>query len=159
MWCRYECGYGSKDDHDDSNHTSSIKHGCLVAFSVKQLYVWPEVVEISFYHYAQILIKGEPTHSQDDLECIARMSLYAFQMSQAFKDHIWTQLSLGCMVKEIYNKHKAIWWAQINTREPMIKNDFIRQSDIAYLDQMHKERSWRLHTNLTISIWTWAYSH
>jgi hypothetical protein len=53
-------------------------------------------------------------------------------MSQALKDHIWTQLGLGYIVKQIYDKHKAIWWARINAREAMIRDDFINQQDIAY---------------------------
>jgi hypothetical protein len=47
-------------------------------------------------------------------------------MSQALKDHIWTQLGLGYTIKQIYDKHKAIWWVRINARETMIRDDFIR---------------------------------
>jgi hypothetical protein len=35
----------------------------------------------------------------------------------------------------------------------------MRLQDIAYLDQKHKKGSWSLHTNLTISIWSWALQH
>jgi hypothetical protein len=45
---------------------------------------------------------------------------------KALKDHIWTQLGLGYTVKQIYDKHKAIWWARINVGEEMTKDDFIR---------------------------------
>jgi phosphatidylserine decarboxylase len=80
-------------------------------------------------------------------------------MSQALKDHIWTQLGLYYTVKQIYDKHKAIWWARINAGEAMIRDDFIRQQDIAYLDRKHKKGSWRLHQNPAISLRTWAFSH
>jgi len=80
-------------------------------------------------------------------------------MSQAFNDHFWTQLGLGDTVKQIYDKHKAIWWARINVREMMTRDDFIKQKDIAYLDRKHKKRSWRLHQNLAISFCTWAFNH
>jgi hypothetical protein len=79
-------------------------------------------------------------------------------MSQALKDHIWIQLGLGYIVKQIYDKHKAIWWARINAREMMTRDDFIRQQDIAYSDHKHK-RSWHLHKNQTISLRTWAFNH
>jgi len=39
------------------------------------------------------------------------------------------------MMKQIYNKYKAIWWAWINAKEPMIKDNFLRSQIIAYLDQ------------------------
>jgi hypothetical protein len=38
------------------------------------------------------------------------MSCYAPCISLTLKDHIWTQLSLGYTTKEIYDKHKIIWW-------------------------------------------------
>jgi hypothetical protein len=41
----------------------------------------------------------------------------------------------------------------------MTQDDFIQLQDIAYLDWKHKKRSWRLHTNLTISIRSWALQH
>ncbi len=80
-------------------------------------------------------------------------------MSQAFKDHIWIQLGLGYIVKQIYDKHKVIWWARINAREAMTRDDFIRQQDIAYLDRKHTKMNWRLHKNPAISLCTWAFCH
>ncbi len=65
---------------------------------------------------------------------------FAPRMSQALKDHIWTQLGLRYTVKQIYNKHKVIWWAKINAKEVMTKDDFIKQQDIAYLDHKHKKK-------------------
>jgi hypothetical protein len=62
-------------------------------------------------------------------------------MSQALKDQIWTQLGLGYTIKQIYDKHKTIWWVGINVGEAMIKDDFIRQLSIAYLDCKHKRGS------------------
>jgi len=84
---------------------------------------------------------------------------FAPRMSQALKDHIWTQLSLGYTVKQIYDKHKAIWWAKINVGEVMTRYDFIRQQNVAYLDHKHKKRNWHLHQNLAISLRTWAFNH
>jgi hypothetical protein len=87
------------------------------------------------------------------------MSRYAPRMSQALKDHIWAQLSLGYTPKQIYDKHKAIWWERVNAGQSMIRDDFIRLQDIAYLDRKHKKGSWRLHTNPAISIRSWALQH
>jgi hypothetical protein len=50
------------------------------------------------------------------------------------KDHIWTQLNLGHTTKQIYDKYKAIWWEYVNAKEAMMRDDFIWQQDIAYLD-------------------------
>jgi len=47
----------------------------------------------------------------------------------------------------------------VNAGQNMTQDDFIRLQDIAYLDQKHKKGSWRLHTNPTISIRTWALQH
>jgi len=47
----------------------------------------------------------------------------------------------------------------VNAGQSMTQDDFIRFQDIAYLDRKHKKGSWRLHTNLAISIWSWAFQH
>jgi hypothetical protein len=80
-------------------------------------------------------------------------------MSQAFKDHNWTQLGLGYTVMQIYDKHKAIWWARINARKMMTRDDFIKQQDITCLDCKHTKKSWHLHQNSAISLRTWAFIH
>jgi len=123
------------------------------------LYTQPEVVKIIFYHRPHTWVNGELAHGKHDLDSIAQPFFFAPQMSQAFKEHIWTQLGLGYIIKQIYDKHKAIWWARINARVVMIRDDFIRQQDITYLDCKHKKRSWHLHQNLAISLHIWAFSH
>jgi hypothetical protein len=61
-------------------------------------------------------------------------------MSQAFKDHIWTQLGLSYTIEQIYNKHEAIWWARINVKVTMIRIDFIKQTRHYLLgSQTHKK--------------------
>jgi hypothetical protein len=82
------------------------------------------------------------------------MSRYVSHMSQALKDHIWAQLSLGYMTKQIYDKYKTIRWECVNVGQNMTRDDFIQLQNIAYLDQEHKKGSWHLHTKLTISIWS-----
>jgi hypothetical protein len=62
-------------------------------------------------------------------------------------------------VKQIYDNHKAIWWARINVGKAMTRNDFIRQQNIAYLDRKHKKKNWHSHKNLAISLCTCAFSH
>jgi hypothetical protein len=68
-----------------------------------RLYTQPEVAEIIFYHRPYTRINGELPHGKHDLDSIAQPSFFALQMSQALKDHIWTQLGLGYIVKQIYD--------------------------------------------------------
>jgi hypothetical protein len=68
----------------------------------------PNVVEVTIYHKAHTQTDGSFTHGEHDSKSISRMSCYAPCMSQALKDHIWAQLSLGYTIKKIYDKHKAI---------------------------------------------------
>jgi hypothetical protein len=124
-FCKYACGYGLEDNRGHPNHHRSIKRGCLVQFLIRQLYTQPKVEEIIFYHQLHTHANGELTHGKHDLDSIAWPSFFAPWMSQAFKDHIWTQLGLGYIVKQIYDKHKAIWRARINTGV-VTRDDFIR---------------------------------
>jgi hypothetical protein len=77
-------------------------------------------------------------YGKHDVDSIVWPSFFAPQMSQTFKDHNWIQLGLGYTNKQIYDKHKAIWWARINVREMTTRDDFIIQQDITYLDHKHK---------------------
>ncbi len=159
FWFRYMCGYGRKDYQKNSTHIQFIKWRCLTSFSIKHLYTWPNVVEITIYHKAHTWTNGSFAHGEHDLESISCMSRYVPHMSQALKDHIWAQLNLGYMAKQMYDIHETIWWEHVNVDENMTWNDFIWLQDIAYLDQKHKKRCWRLHTNPVISIQSWVFQH
>jgi hypothetical protein len=123
-----------------------------MSFSIKDLYTWSDVAKITIYHKAYTQTNGSFAHGEHDLESISRMSRYVPHMSQALKDHIWAQLNLGYTTKQIYHKHKAIWWECLNTGQSMTRDDFIRLQNITYLDWKHKKGSWCSHTNPTISI-------
>jgi len=90
-----------------------------VSFSIKHLYTRPNVIEIIIYHKVHTRTDGSFAHDEHDLESIFRMSCYVSHISQALKDHIWAQLSLGYMAKQIYFKHKIIWWECVNAGQIM----------------------------------------
>jgi len=37
-------------------------------------------------------------------------------------------------MKQIYDKHKEIWWVKVNVSEQMIKDDLLKFQNISYLD-------------------------
>ncbi len=84
------------------------------------------MAKIIFYHWPHTRANGEHVHGKDSIDSIVQPFFLAPRMSQALKDHIWTQLGLGYTVKQIYDKHKAIWWAKINVGETMTRDDFIK---------------------------------
>jgi hypothetical protein len=112
-----------------------------------------------FYYRTHTWANGESTHGPRDCKSLVHMSWYALWISQSLKDHIWTQLGLGHTSKQIYDKHKTIWWECVNVEKAMIMHDFIWHQNIAYLDWKHKKGSWWLHKNLVISIWSWVLHH
>ncbi len=62
-------------------------------------------------------------------------------------------------MKQIYDKHKNIWLAQVNAGERMTLDDFIQLQDVTYLDWKHKRGTSHLHTNPTLSIQSWVCAH
>ncbi len=112
-----------------------------MSFSIKCLYTQPNVVKITIYHKAHTRTNGSFAHVEHNLESISCMFHHAPCMSQALKDDIWAQLSLGYMAKQIYDKHKIIWWECVNVDQNMTQDDFIHLQNIAYLDQKHKKEN------------------
>jgi hypothetical protein len=109
MFCRYQCGYGLEDHHEDPNHMKSIKHGCLAHFSIKRLYTQRNVVENIFYLLTHTRANGDSIHSACDPRSTSWMSAYVPHMFHKLKEFIWTQLRLGYIMKQIYDNHKEIW--------------------------------------------------
>ncbi len=64
------------------------------------------MAKITIYHKAHTRTNGSFAHGEHDPESISRMFCYVPRMSQALKDHIWAQLSLGYMAKQ----HKKRNW-------------------------------------------------
>ncbi len=77
------------------------------------------MVEITIYHKAHTRIDGSFAHGEHDPESIYHMSRYVPRMSQASKEHIWAQLNLCYTTKQIYDKHKTIWWERVNVGQSM----------------------------------------
>jgi hypothetical protein len=152
MFCKYQCAYGPKDHCRKPSHTRSIKCGCLAHFLIKQLYTQPKVVEITFYHRTHLSQWRAYTWCTRPWICFTNVFICSTHRSQKLKDYIWNQLGLRYTVKQIYDKHKAIWWARVNVGEPMTKDDFIKAQNIVYWDWKHKRGSWCLHRNPTIFI-------
>jgi hypothetical protein len=115
FFCRYECGYGLEDHCKDPNHMRSIKHSCLAHFSIKRFLHNPNVVEIDFYH--QIHTQTNETWCMWLGGFTVWMLAYVPHVFHKSKDFIWTQLRLGYTMKQIYDKHKEIWWARANLSE------------------------------------------
>ncbi len=84
------------------------------------------MAKITIYHKAHTRTDGSFAHGEHDPKSISCMSCYAPRMSQALKDHIWAQLNLGYMTKQIYDKHKTIWWEHVNAGQSMTQDDFIQ---------------------------------
>jgi hypothetical protein len=103
-----------------------------MSFSIKHLYTWFDVAKITIYHKAYTRINGSFAHGEHDLESISHMSHYVPRMSKTLKDHIWAQLNLSYTTKQIYHKHKPIWWKHVNVGQSMTQNDFIQLQNIAY---------------------------
>jgi hypothetical protein len=64
-------------------------------------------------------------HGACDLGSTSRVLAYAPHVSHKLKEFIWTQLGLRYTMKQIYDKHKEIWWAWASVGERMTWDDFL----------------------------------
>jgi len=135
MFCRYDYAYGPNDHHNDPNRARSIKQGCLATFSIKWLYTWPNVMELCFYHWTRPNKWWASTWQTKSWIINSHVIVCTLNFTIFKRSHI--QSSLRHTTKQIYDKHKTIWWEGVNATKAMMKDDFIQQ-DIVYLDRKHK---------------------
>ncbi len=83
------------------------------------------MAKIIIYHKAHTQTDESFARGEHDPKSIYHMFPYAPCMSQALKDHIWAQLNLSYTTKQIYDKHKVIWWERVNVGQNMTRDDFI----------------------------------
>jgi hypothetical protein len=70
-------------------------------------------------------MNGEPTDAKQDPESSFHMYQYGPKISQSLKEYIWIQLSLKQIAKEIYDRHKIIWWEHVKVGKAMTWDGFI----------------------------------
>ena len=58
----YECAFGPQDHTGDPQHPRSKKRGCIAKFSIKQLLLFPDVVEVAYYHVDHTKVDGSLAH-------------------------------------------------------------------------------------------------
>ena len=91
----YECAFGPKDHTGDPQHPHSKKRGCIAKFSIKQLLLFPDVVEVAYYHVDHTREDGSPAHGLED-KIRRRKSAHQPRMSKELKDCVKkTQQSQG----------------------------------------------------------------
>ena len=105
----YQCAFGSKDHTGDPQHPYSKKRGCIAKFFIKQLLLFPYIVEVVYYHVDHTKEDGSPAHAFEDKLLIGRKSAYQPRMSKELKTWVKTQLGKGFTVKQVYGEHRQNW--------------------------------------------------
>ncbi len=95
----YECAFGPNDHTGDPQHPHSKKRGCIAKFSIKQLLLFPDVVEVAYYHVDHTREDGSPAHGLEDKLSVGRKSAYQPRMSKELKAWVKGQLDKGFTAK------------------------------------------------------------
>jgi hypothetical protein len=154
MFCQYECGHEPK-------HTTKMP----TTWGQSIMIVWPTFPSIGFT--LGLMWWKSPFTIRFTFESIGILLMVHVTQGPHHTcqcmfhacptlNFIWTQLKLGYIVKQIYDKDKEIWWARVNLGQWMIWIDLLRFQNIACLDRKHKRGTWHLHKNplaLFVHLW------
>ncbi len=88
----YECAFGPKDHTRDPQHPHLKKRGCIAKFSIK-LFLFPDVVEVAYYHVDHTREDRSPANGLEDKLYVGRKSAYQPRMSKELK--AWVKGLLG----------------------------------------------------------------
>jgi hypothetical protein len=58
----YKCAFEQKDRRRNSEHPHFKKHGCIAKFSIKQLLLYYNVIEVAYYYVDHTREDGTPVH-------------------------------------------------------------------------------------------------
>ena len=83
--------------------------GCLVCFSVKQLYKYFHIVEVAYYVVEHKMLDRSITHGTQDISSNSRKSQYEPRISKTLISWLKDQLHKGHTPKYIYEVHKKTW--------------------------------------------------
>ena len=155
----YQCAFGPKDHTGDPQHPHSKKRGCIAKFSIKQLLLFSDIVEVAYYHVDHTREDGLPAHGFEDKLSIRRKSAYQPRMSKELKTWVKTQLGKGFTAKQVYEEHRQNWIQRRKMKCPDVRNDFVQLKDIAYYESRLKMGVWRRHHNDFDSVKMWALEH
>ena len=155
----YECAFGPKDHTGDPQHPHSKKRGCLAKFSIKQLLLFPEVVEVAYYHVDHTREDGSLAHGLENKLSTGRKSAYQPRMSKELKDWVKAQLSKGITAQQIYEEYRRDWIQRTKTKCADMRDEFVQLKDIVYYESRLKMGVWRCHHNDVESVKMCALEH
>ena len=152
----YECAHGLEDYRNDPDHRHSKKRGCIAQFSIKQLQLHPDVVEICYYHMDHTREDGSPAHGPHNVDSIGRKTAHQPRMSDELKAWVKTKLSEGFTSLQVFEEHKRNWTERRKQKLPFIRDDFVELRDIAYYERRAKMGIWRHDPNDFTSVKMWS---
>ena len=155
----YEYAFGPNDHTGDPQHPHSKKRGCIAKFSIKQLFLFPDVVEVVYYHVDHTREDRSPAHGLEDKLYVGRKSAYQPRMLKELKAWVKGQLCKGLTAKQVYEEHMQNWIMMRKMKLPDMRDDFVQLKDIAYYESRLKMGVWRHHHNDFDSVKMWALEH
>jgi hypothetical protein len=151
----YECAYGPEDYRDNPEYLHSKKRKCIAQFSIKQLQLYPDVVEVAYYHMDHTREDGTPAHGPHDPDSIGRKSAHRPRMSIEMKAWVKNKLSEGFTALQIFEEHRRNWTEWRRMKVPYTRDDFVELRDIAYYDKRAKMGVWHRDSNDFKSVRMW----
>jgi hypothetical protein len=115
------------------------KNGCNPKFLVKRLLKYPNVVKIQWYNMDHMHEDGTPTHGALDLDLILCTSFQVPHISKCIKEWIEERLERGFITKQIYEKHKKVWFNAWVFGIEALKDDYLNLKSIRYYENKMKK--------------------
>jgi hypothetical protein len=97
---------------------------------MKRLLNYPNVVEIQWYNMDHTCEDGTPTHGTLDLDLILCTSSQFPHISKHIKEWVEKRLDKGFITKQIYEKHRKMWFNVWVFGIEVLKDDYLNLKSI-----------------------------
>ncbi len=123
---------------------------------MKRLLNYPNVVEIQWYNMDHTCEDGTPTHGTLDLDLILCTSSQFPHISKHIKEWVEKRLDKGFITKQIYEKHRKMWFNVWVFGIEVLKDDYLNLKSIWYYENKMRKGTQKWHNKDMMNVHMWV---
>lgn len=133
-----------------------MMRGCLCHFTVKRLYMRPQLALIIYNQRRHVDKIGSPCHGILDNNSVGTRAMYAPRISDELRQKVMSMLYVGISLDNIIQHHTEVMQKQGG---PHNRDDFLTRNDVRNMERIIRSSTHELDKNDEDSVRIWVQRH